>query len=209
MKLFDYNRAPNPIRVRMFLVEKDLEIPLVKVDLMRHQQLSPEYLQLNPGGTVPMLETDDGSYITESLAICHYLEQLHPEPPLMGNTPLEQAQVIMWNNIIEAQGIDAIAEVLRNVSPGFRGHVLPGPTPIDQLPALVQRGQIRVAAFFDRIEQRLGESRYIAGDKFTFADISLFATVDFSDWVETAATATRPNLARWYEEIKQRPSSRV
>lgn len=209
MKLFDYNRAPNPIRVRMFLAEKDIEIPLIKVDLMRHQQLSPEYLALNPGGTVPMLETDDGSYITESLAICHYLEKLHPEPALMGTSAIEQAAVIMWNNIIEAQGIDAIAEVLRNVSPGFRGHVLPGPVPIEQLPQLVQRGQIRVAGFFDRIEQRLAESRYIAGDNYTFADISLFATVDFSDWVETAAKATRPNLDRWYKEISQRPSSRV
>jgi len=209
MRLFDYNRAPNPIRVRIFIAEKGLDIPLVKVDLMRREQLSPEYLQLNPGGTVPMLETDDGQLIAESLAICHYLEQLHPEPPLMGSTPAEQATVIMWNNIIEAQGIDAVAEVLRNVSPGFRGHAFPGPVLLDQIPDLVRRGQARVAGFFDRMEAHLGEHRYIAGDDYSFADISLLATIDFADWVETRATSTRPNLARWYQEISGRPATRV
>ena len=93
------------------MAEKDLSIPLVKVDLMRREQLSPEYLALNPDGTVPMLETDDGTLITESIAICHYLEQLHPDPAMLGSNPAEQAKVLMWNNIIEFQGIEGVAEV--------------------------------------------------------------------------------------------------
>ncbi len=208
MRLFDYNRAPNPRRVRMFVAEKGLDIPLIKVDLMRMQQLSPEFRQINPGATLPVLETDDGTYISECLAICHYLESLHPEPPLLGTTPLEQAQVIMWNNIVEV-GMDAAAEVLRNLSPGFRGHALPGPAPIEQLPALVQRGQIRVAQFFDRVEQQLESNAYIAGENFSFADMTLLATTEFSDWVETYAYDTRPALKRWYEKVMQRPSAQV
>jgi len=206
MRLFDYNRAPNPRRVRIFVAEKGLEIPLVKVDLMRMQQLSAEFREINPGATLPVLETDDGSYISESIAICHYLEDLHPEPCLLGQSPLEKARVLMWNNVAE-QGMDASAEVLRNVSPGFRGHAMPGPAPIEQIPQLVERGQIRVAQFFDRIEVQLQNNAYLAGETFSFADITLMATTEFSDWVETHAYDTRPALKRWYEEVMQRPSA--
>ena len=206
MRLFDYNRAPNPRRVRIFIAEKDLKIPLVKVDLMRMQQLSPEFRQINPGATLPVLETDDGSYISESLAICHYLEDLHPEPNLLGSSRAEKAQVIMWNNIAE-QGMDAAAEVLRNISPGFRGHALPGPAPIEQIPALVERGQTRVNQFFDRIEQQLKNNAYLAGENYSFADITLMATTEFADWVETHAYKTRPALQRWYTEVTARPAA--
>ncbi len=206
MRLFDYNRSPNPRRVRIFIAEKGLNIPLVKVDLMRMQQLSPEFREINPGATLPVLETDDGTYISESLAICHYLEELHPEPNLLGNSPLEKAQVIMWNNIAE-QGMDAAAEVLRNVSPGFRGHALPGPAPIEQIPALIERGKIRVTQFFDRIEQQLQNNAYLAGENYSLADITLMATTEFSDWVETHAYDTRPALQRWYTEVTARPTA--
>jgi len=209
MRLFDFNRAPNPRRVRMFIAEKDLSIPLINVDLFSKEQLSPEYRAINPDCTVPLLETDDGVFIREGLAICSYLEDLHPEPCLLGNNATDRALVIQWNNIIESQGIDAVAEVLRNVSPGFRNHALPGPMQLPQLPDLVKRGQIRVMSFFDRIEEQLEGQRYLAGDAFSFADISLLATVDFADWVETRATATRPNLQRWYQEISARPSARA
>jgi glutathione S-transferase len=112
----------------------------------------------------------------------------------------------MWNNVAE-QGMDAAAEVLRNLSPGFRGHALPGPVPIEQIPQLVQRGQIRVAQFFDRIEVQLQNNAYLAGENFSFADITLMATTEFSDWVETHAYDTRPALKRWYDEVNQRPSA--
>ena len=170
------------------------------------QQLSPEFRQINPGATLPVLETDDGIYISESLAICHYLEDLHPEPNLLGSSPMEKAQIIMWNSIAE-QGMDAAAEVLRNVSPGFRGHALPGPAPIEQIPALVERGQIRVNQFFDRIEQQLQNNAYLAGENYSLADITLVATTEFSDWVETHAYDTRPALQRWYTEATARPAS--
>lgn len=207
MRLFDFERAPNPRRVRIFLAEKGREIPRVKVDLYRREQLSPEFLRINPGGTVPVLETDDGTYLCESLAICRYLEHLHPDPPLFGTAPRQEALTLMWSNIVEQEGLQAVAEALRNVSPGFRDHVLPGPVPYPQMPDLVARGLRRAGHFFDRVEQQLQRERHLAGGDYSFADISLLVTVDFAGWVELDARQSRPALARWYERAMARASA--
>jgi len=207
MRLFDFARAPNPRRVRIFLAEKGMEIPRVPVNLYRMEQLSPEFLAINPGGTVPVLELDDGTRLTECLAICHYLESMQPEPPLFGEGAKAQALVLMWNNIVEAEGIPSAAEVLRNLSPGFRDRVFPGPVDYPQLPALVQRGSMRTQQFFDRMQARLDESPFLAGEEFSIADITLLATVDFAKWVDIDATQDRPAIARWYATVKSRPSS--
>jgi glutathione S-transferase len=206
MRLFDFSRAPNPRRVRMFLAEKGMEIPRVPVNLYRMEQLSSEFLAINPGGTVPVLELDDGTRLTECLAICHYLESVQPEPRLFGQGAKGEALVLMWNNIVEAEGIPSAAEVLRNLSPGFRDRVFPGTVDYPQLPALVQRGAIRTQQFFDRMQARLAESPFLAGEAFSFADITLLATVDFAKWVEIDATHDRPAVARWYASVKSRPS---
>lgn len=207
MKLYDFKRAPNPRRVRMFIAEKGLEVEIVPVNLYRMEQLSPEFRAINPAGTVPVLETDDGERLAESVAICRYLESLQPEPPLFGTDELMQARVLMWNSIVEHEGMVAVAEVLRNLSPGFRDHVLPGPVSYAQLPELVQRGAQRTLQFCERIEQRLAESTYLAGDEFTFADMSLLVTVDFAKWVDIDATAGRPGLTDWYRRVASRPSA--
>lgn len=207
MRLFDFDRAPNPRRVRIFLAEKHLEIPRVNVNLFRREQLSPEFLAINPGGTVPVLETDDGTFLTECVAICRYLEHLQPEPALFGGTPRQEALTLMWANIVENEGLGAIAETLRNLSPGFRDHVLPGPVPYPQLPELVARGYRRAEQFFDRIEQQLLGHQYLAGGDFSFADISLLVTVDFAGWVEIQPGQTRPALQRWYARVAARPSA--
>ncbi|MBM4196901.1 MAG: glutathione S-transferase family protein [Gammaproteobacteria bacterium] len=207
MRLFDFTRAPNPRRVRVFLAEKGLEIPRVPVNLYRHEQLSPEFLAINPGGTVPVLELDDGTRLTECLAICRYLEYLHPEPRLFGNSPRQEALTLMWAGIVDHEGLAAAAEALRNLSPGFRDHALPGPAPSPQIPALVERGMVRMDAFFDRIERQLTASAYVAGDTYTYADISLLVTVDFAGWVDVIPMNTRPALARWYQRASSRPTS--
>lgn len=207
MRLFDFERAPNPRRVRMFLTEKGLGVPRVPVNLYRLEQLTPAFLAINPGGTVPVLETDDGTYLADSLAICLYLERLHPEPPLFGKAPRAEALAVMWTRIVESEGLDAVAETLRNVSPGFRDHVLPGPVPYAQIPALVDRGFRRLAQFFDRIEQQLARHAHLAGEELSFADLSLLATVDFAGWVDVRATDGRPALERWYRRVAARPSA--
>ncbi|MDH3511162.1 MAG: glutathione S-transferase family protein [Gammaproteobacteria bacterium] len=206
MRLFDFHRAPNPRRVRIFIAEKGIEVPLVNVNLFQMEQLTPEFRAINPGGTVPVLETDDGLYITECIAICRYLETLHPEPCLFGKGASAEAQVLMWNGIIEHEGFHAVAEMLRNWSPGFRNRVFPGPQDIAQMPELIERGRKRSAQFFDRCEQRLLDSQFIAGDRFSVADIALLTLVDFSDWVELDVRASRPDLDRWYQGVSGRPS---
>jgi len=206
MRLFDFHRAPNPRRVRIFIAEKGIEVPVVEVDLFSMEQLTPEFRTINPGATVPVLETDDGVYLSECIAICRYLETLHPEPCLFGDSATAQAQVLMWNGIVEHEGFHAVAEMLRNWSPGFRNRVFPGPQEIAQMPELIERGRKRSEQFFDRIEKRLLESQFIAGDSFSVADITLVTIVDFSDWVELDVRASRPGLERWYQLVAERPS---
>jgi glutathione S-transferase len=207
MRLFDFNRAPNPRRTRIFIAEKGLEIPMVTVNLFRMEQLTPEFLAINPQGTVPVLETDDGTYLTETVAICSYLETLHPEPVLMGSSATEKALVLNWNNIVEQNGMIAIAETLRNWSPGFKNRVFPGKEDYPQMPELVGRGRKRTEQFFDHMENRLQQSAYLAGDNFSLADISLLAITDFAGWVEINPVASRAALARWYETVSSRPSA--
>ena len=207
MRLFDFDRAPNPRRVRIFLVEKQLDIPRVNVNLFRREQLSPAFLAINPGGTVPVLETDDGTYLSECSAICRYLDHLQPKPALFGGTPRQEALTLMWANIVENDGLVAVAEVLRNLSPGFHDHVFPGPIAYAQIPALVARGRQRTEQFFDRIEQQLLHQQYLAGSEFSFADISLLVTTDFAGWVDIRPTQTRPALRRWYQRVAARPSA--
>lgn len=184
-----------------------MEVPIVPVNLFRMEQLSPEFRAINPGCTVPVLELDDGTRLTECLAICHYLESMQPDPALFGSGPRAEALVLMWNNIVEAEGIPSVAEVLRNLSPGFRDRVFPGPVNYAQIPELVARGHARSNQFFDRIEQRLAESGWLAGPDFSFADISLLATVDFAKWVDIDASDQRPALAAWYARASGRPSA--
>lgn len=207
MRLFDFHRAPNPRRVRIFLAEKNLDIQKVPVDLFAMEQLSPEFLAINPGGTVPVLETDDGTYIAESIAICRYLESLHPEPPLFGTDARSGALIWMWNNICETEGYPALAEILRNLSPGFRHRAFPGPADIEQMPALIERGQNRARQFFDRIEIQLSNSEFLAGNSFSVADITLLTIIDFATWVDLDATAERPALAAWHQNMAARPSA--
>lgn len=207
MRLFDFERAPNPRRVRIFLAEKQVGIPRINVNLFRHEQLSPAFLAINPGGTVPVLELDDGTYLSECLAICKYLEAMHPEPALFGTTPRQQALVLMWTNIVDHEGMSAVAEVLRNLSPGFRDHALPGPLACAQIPALVERGRRRAEQFFDRIERQLQHQPWLAGADYSFADISLLVTTDFAGWVDIVPMQTRPALQRWYARVASRPAA--
>ena len=209
MRLFDFHRAANPQRVRIFLAEKGVDIEKIEVNLYRMEQLSPQFLAINSGGTVPVLETDDGVYLSECLAICHYLASAPPAPPLFGSGPTEQAEVLMWNNIAENEGLTAIAEVLRNWSPGFRDHVFPGPAPIAQIPALIERGKVLASQFFDRVNARLADRKFLAGENFSMADITLFAVCEFSGWVEIRPTHGRPALETWYWNVASRTSTKA
>ncbi len=206
MKLYDFGRAPNPRRVRVYLAEKGIDIPTVDINLLEGEQLSAEFRAINPGAMVPVLETDDGIYLSESIAICKYIEALHPEPSLFGEDAIGEARVLMWNNIVENEGMFAVAEVLRNSLPAFQNRALPGPMDLAQIPALVERGRARCDNFFDRIEQRLSDSPFLAGDGFSVADITLLVAVDAAKFVDIDALTARPALAGWHQQVSSRPS---
>lgn len=207
MKLYDCRPAPSPRRVRIFLAEKGVSLPTEQVDLRQRQQLDPSFLRLNPWGTVPVLELDDGTTISEASACCRYLEEVYPEPPLLGRTPVEKALVQMWDHRCEIDGFLAVAEAFRNATPGMQGRALPGPVGYDQIPALVDRGQARVRQFMTMLDRRLGESEFVAGAAFSVADITLLITIDFAGWSKIAIPADHTNLLRWHTLVSARPSA--
>ena len=209
MKLYDNDIAPSPRRVRIFLAEKGIELPIVQVDLRAGEHLKDEFRAINPDCTVPVLELDDGTRITEGFAICQYLEALHPDPPLMGRDAAEKALVTMWNSKIEHQGFVAFAEVFRNWHKAFGGRALTGSVDYEQIPALVDRGRKRGEAFLNRLDEQLQDHEFVAGTAFTIADITALVVVDFAAWTKTEIGSERPHLRRWHDSVAIRPSARA
>ena len=209
MKLYDFKGAPNPRRVRMFMAEKGISVPTQQVDLMAREQHEDAFRAVNPWCTLPVLELDDGTRICEAMTICRYLEVTHPEPPLMGTTPLEQATISMWEHKLETDAMLAVGEVLRNTVDRFAGRALPGPVDHEQIPALADRGRWRIAYFMDLLDERLGESEYLAGPDFSVADITALIAVDFAARVEDGIPDNHPNVKRWHEVVSTRPSAQA
>lgn len=209
MIFYDCPTAPSPRRARMFIAEKGLDIETRQVDLGKGEQLSPEFLAVNPLATVPVLVTDSGITISENVAIATYLEATHPEPPLMGITPDERAQVMMWNSIIDQQCAMPVADVLRNSHPKMAGRALPGPDNFGQIPELAARGNARVALFYERLEQQVQGRRYLAIDQFSLADISGFVITEFAAQVGMPIPPDNSASLDWRARIAERPSAAV
>lgn len=207
MRLFDCATAPSPRRVRFFAAEKNLELELVPIDLGSGEQFSSEFRSVNPDCVVPALELDDGSCLTEAIAICQYLEEIRPEPTLFGDTASERASAVMWNAKAEQQGLWAVADAYRNFARGLKGHALPGPDKYEQIPELVERSRARVLSFFKTLERQLAQHEYIAGDRFTIADITAVVTIDFAARVKISIDEDAANLRRWYASVSARPSA--
>lgn len=207
MKLYEFAFAPSPRKVRLFLAEKRLELPTVSVNLRTLEQRHESFMARSPDATVPLLELDDGSCLTESLAICAYLEDLYPEPNLMGHDAKERALVLMWHDIATLQGYLALQEVLRNEQTAFADRALPGPVAYAQIPALAERGRQRAEVFFDRLDARLAASPYVATDRYTYADIAAYVYTGFAQRaLGREPTEKRLQLARWYAELSARPA---
>lgn len=206
MKLYDYKTAPNPRRVRIFAAKKGIELDIVQVDLGKGEQLSVEFRRLNPECTVPVLELDDGTYISEVFAICDYLEKIQPEPQLMGGDAQTRAEVLMWNAKIEQNGLAAVTELFRNTSNGFKSRALPGPAGFEQIPELAERGRRRAILFFRRLDLHMDDRQFIAGDNLSIADITALVVVDFARWAKLDLLEDASNLERWYGDISARES---
>jgi glutathione S-transferase len=204
--LYDCATAPSPRRARILLAEKGIAHETVAVDLRAGEQFGAAFRAINPQCTVPALRTEEGEVLTDNAAIAAYVEARYPEPPLLGRTPLEKAQVASWNWRAEFEGLLAIAEALRNGSPAMANRALPGPNDYAQIPELAQRGLARVQNFFVMLDAHLAASEFVAGDAFSIADITAVVVVDFARIVKVKPSELHPNLQRWRAAMAQRPT---
>lgn len=202
MKLYAFDRAPNPRRLAMFMKYKGIVLDTQQVDLMKGEQLTDAYRAINPDLTVPALLLDDGIVLSEVIGICTYLEGLYPDRPLLGSSALEKAQVISWDHRLFAAMVTPIADMLRNSAAAFRNRALPGPYDVPQLPEMVERGRLQLHCLLPDLDAHLARHAWLAGDNFTFADIDLLAAVDFMAWVKESVPEECVNLKAWYERAK-------
>ena len=209
MKFYDCSTAPSPRRARMVIAEKRIELETIEIDLRAGGQFAPEFRAINPKCTVPALASDDGEVFTDNASIVRYLEALYPDPPLLGRDPAEQARVAEWVARTEFDGLFSVMEVLRNVSERMKDRALPGPHPVKQIPELAERGMERGVRFFNVLDERLQTVPWLAGDAFSFADISAFVFVEFSAWVKMQPQGDLPALNTWLEACRARPSASV
>src|SRR3954466_2474198 len=203
MKLYDGGRAPNPRRVKVFLAEKGITVPTEQIDLGKLAHKSPAYTAINPLQRVPALELDDGTIISESIAICRYFEALHPEPPLFGTGPREAAVIEMWERRIEFHLLGPISHVFRNSHPAMKEMEVP------QVPAWAESNKPRIQEFIRLLDVELKQRAFVAGDAFSIADITGLVAVDFMKPAKLAVPDELTNLKRWHADVSARPSAKA
>jgi glutathione S-transferase len=203
MKLYDGGRAPNPRRTRIFLAEKGITLPLEQVDLGALQQRTPGYTEINPLQRVPALMLDDGTVITESIAICRYFEALHPEPALFGRGALDVARIEMWNRRLELHLLFPVSHVFRNSHPAMKDMEVP------QVPAWAEANKPRIMDFLAVFDDELKERQFAAGGSYSVADITGLVAVDFMKPAKLSVPDELANLKRWHAEVSARPSAKA
>lgn len=207
MKLYDYTPAPSPRRIRILLAEKGIEVETEQVDLGVRAQFEDAYRAVNPRCTVPALQLDDGQVLCDTASITRYVEEVYPDPPMMGRDPMEKALVAEWLARTEWDGLSAVMEGLRNHSKFFKTAALTGPDAYTQIPELAERGRARAQRYYDVLDERLAVSPYLAGDAFSVADIAAWIFVEFSSWVKLEPGEQHTHLKAWHDAIKARPSA--
>lgn len=201
MKLYDFNTGPNPRRVRIFLAEKGIEVPLVHVDIMKREQKAPEFLKKNPIGSIPVLELDDGTCISESVAICRYFEEVDPEPPLFGRNPVEKAQIEMWLRRVELNFMVPVGMVW------IHGHPLTARL-VKQIPEAADQNRKRTEIGYRLLDSQLADNAFVAGDEYSVVDAVLLASLDFANGlVGVPYDETLTHLKRWHDAVSARPSA--
>ncbi len=208
--LYDCASAPNPRRARILLAEKGVVHETVQVDLRAGEQLSPAYRQINPQCTVPAWRVVDeaghGLVLTDNAAITAYLEARYPQPPMLGASPADKAEIASWAWRMEFDGLMPIAEALRNSSPAMVNRALPGPIDYAQIPQLAERGRQRVQRFFDELDERLAGRDFVAAGQMSVADITAVVAVDFARIVKVKPDERHSHLLRWRAAMAERPS---
>lgn len=200
MKIYDTHTAPTPRRVRIFLAEKGIEMEYVQLDLQKGENITPEMRLKNPIGKVPVLELDDGICISESVAICRYFEVLHPNPSLMGESALEQAQIEMWQRQVEFGLFMQIGMCFQHSTGYFKDRM----TPVPEYGAVA--GKI-ASKYLNVLERQLSNHEFVAGKHFSIADITTLCAIDFARVVKIKISEEQTHLTRWYKEVSGRPSA--
>jgi glutathione S-transferase len=203
MKIYDFPLAPNPRRVRIFLAEKSIEVVYVHVDIMKGENRTVEFMQKNPLGGLPVLEFDDGTYLTESVAICRYFEGVQPEPPLMGVDPRDIAFVEMWNRRMELEVLSPIAHYLQHTHPMFLSR-------IKQIPEFAEVRREHGMQRIEWLDSILAQRQFVTGDRYTIADITAQVAIDLG---LNLAGLKLPDgvhhVKRWHEAVSSRPSAKA
>jgi glutathione S-transferase len=201
MILVEDSRAPNPRRVRIFLAEKGIEVPRQNIDIMAGEHKLPERVRHNPLTRVPYLLFDDGQVLAETMAICRYFEALQPEPVLFGRTPMEIGVVEMWQRRVEHNLLGAIAAVFRHTNARMADLEVP------QVPAWGEANIDKVSKMLDFMNDELEDRRYVAGEEFTVADITLLCAVDFMKVIRLRPGEDHENLKQWHDAVSSRASA--
>lgn len=201
MKLYNHSVAPSPRRVRIFAAEKGINLMLEEVDILAGQSRTPEFLAKNSSGGVPVLELDDGSHLSESVAICRYMEGLHPEPNLLGRDLHEQSDIERWNRRMELELFAAIGRTFQNTNPIFQ----------DRFRQFPEYGEAQRAIVYQRLERmnrELDGHQFIATDRFTIADITALVAIDIGGRLADIKIAPElTHLTRWHDAVSRRPSA--
>ena len=210
MKLYDFGLAASAQRVRMFVAEKGLDLPVVEVNVLERTMFEEPYRSMNPFAVVPFLELDDGTCIGESVAICRYLEELHPEPSLLGRDAKERTVIEMWNRRVELDGLAPMIHATRNANPVFEGRVVPGTrNDLVQVPEIVERGKAMLGILFERLDEQLADNAFIAGENFSIADITGYFATRAGSRLDFPIPDSCPRVARWFEGVATRPSTQA
>lgn len=200
MLLYDTKTAPTPRRVRIFLAEKGIGVPTKQIDLQKGENLSAEMRAKNPMGKIPVLELDDGTCISESDAICTYFEAVHPEPPLLGSTPVEKGVIQQWARQVEFGLFMQVGLCFQHSTGYFKDRMTP-------VPEFGTQAGLNASKFLKLLNRRLGESEFIAGDGFSIADITALCSIDFARVVNIRIAEEYTDLQRWYDAVSTRPSA--
>ncbi len=203
MKLYDFGFAPNARRVRVYLAEKGITVPIEQVDLATMQHKSDDYTAINPLQRVPALMLDDGAVITESIAICRYFEALNPSPPMFGTGAIEQANVEMWSRNAEHYLFFPVLQVFRHLHPGMKASEVP------QIAAWGEVNKPRVAAFLPVLDRQLETGPFVCGAQYSVADITTLVAIDFMKPAKLAVAPEYGNIARWHKAVSARPSAKA
>ncbi|MFQ3235826.1 MAG: glutathione S-transferase [Paraglaciecola sp.] len=199
MKIYETSTAPNPRRVRIFLHEKNIVMDYVQVDIAKGDNLSAAMRRKNPMAKVPILEFNDGTCISETVSICRYFEEIQPLPPMMGSSPVEKAQIDMWQRQVEFGLFMPVGMCFQHTSSYFKDRM----TPVKEYGVTAGKN---AEDFLHILEQRLGEKAFIAGSTFSIADITAVCAIDFARVVNIRISSKQINLQRWYDMVKGRPS---